>query len=184
MVAPAPGSAAFETEWRQCGCLCLERRAVLPVPNVAGSELAGAPVDDGQPGPSNEWVQLAIEYLIAKPDFAAPSGIVADIETSASAFIPKNGDRGSSPERVARELRSEGKGSDEEIRLAQWLIELGSARVARSEEKIVAPLAAVVSDVHKSDPRARRKIEGSDSRAVERSQRDRRMADRRSSRAR
>ena len=92
---------------------------------------------------------------------------IAEIETAAGALVAENGDAGLAGEFVAGQLGSEGVGCDEEMGVAQRLVELCGSQITGAEQQIVAPLAAVMFDIHESDAGAGGEIEGGHAGAVD-----------------
>ena len=88
------------------------------------------------------------------------AGVKAEIETAACSFVAEDGDAGLAGEFVAGQLGGEGVGCNEKMSAAQGLVKLAGGEVAGAEQEIVAPLAAVMFDVHESDAGAGGKIEG------------------------
>src|SRR5260370_27414676 len=95
---------------------------ILAVPNIAGAEFSRAAAGDGKSGAADQGREFSTEDLVAKPEFAALAGVVADVEASAGALVAKDGDAALAGERVARQLRPEGVARDEEMGVANGLV--------------------------------------------------------------
>src|SRR5580693_3255459 len=140
---------------------------ILTVPDVAQAEFAGVAADDGKSGAADEGIEFAAEDFVAETNFAAAAGVISEIETASGTFVAEDGDASLSGKGIAGELGGEGEGRDEETAHGQGLVQLGGGKIAGAEKKIVAPLAAVVVDVHEGDASTAGDIEGGHARAVD-----------------
>ena len=100
--------------------------------------------------------------MISEAEFAAASGVVAEVESPSGAFVSEDGDARLACEGVAGDFGSEGIGGNEEMRVADRLVVLGGGEVAGAEEKIVAPFATTMFYVHEGEANAGGEIEGGD----------------------
>src|ERR1700722_8478488 len=129
-------------------------RIVLIIPNIARAKLSRAAAKSGQAGAANQGRKFSAEDFITKAQLATAPESVAEVKASPGTFVAEHGNASLTGKSVARQLGDECKRRNEEMRVRDRLVELRCGQIARSEQQVIAPFAAVMLNVHKRDARA------------------------------